>query len=350
MLTLGTVFLPVVNETPLRVAFGLVFVLFLPGYAFIAALFPEAGESPTVDETTANDDTDDDTEDDGGWSFPVRDDDAEKPDAVAEAADRDDGLFDGDTRDRSGIDGIERVALAFGLSIAITPLIGLALNFTPWGIRLVPIALSVSTFTLGCVAVAAKRRWDLPEDERFAVPYREWIAAGKAEVFAPEDRVDAALNVVLALSILLAVGSVGYAIAVPPQGEQFTEFYLLTENDDDELVADGYPEQMDVGETAELIVGIENNEHQQTEYTAVVQLQEVTGEGNETTVVDREEIDRFTASLEHNETRHERHTLQPTRSGEDLRVQYLLYTDGEIPDEPTRETAYRDLHIWIDVE
>jgi len=32
-----------------------------------------------------------------------------------------------------GIDGIERVALSFGLSIAIVPLIGLVLNFTPWG-------------------------------------------------------------------------------------------------------------------------------------------------------------------------------------------------------------------------
>jgi len=35
---------------------------------------------------------------------------------------------------REGIDdGIERVALSFGLSIAIVPLIGLVLNFTPWG-------------------------------------------------------------------------------------------------------------------------------------------------------------------------------------------------------------------------
>jgi len=45
--TLTAVFVPVINETPLRVVFGLCFVLFLPGYAFIAALFPEAGESPT---------------------------------------------------------------------------------------------------------------------------------------------------------------------------------------------------------------------------------------------------------------------------------------------------------------
>ncbi len=43
------VLLPVVRQTPLRIVFGLPFVLFLPGYAFIAALFPEAGSGPDAD-------------------------------------------------------------------------------------------------------------------------------------------------------------------------------------------------------------------------------------------------------------------------------------------------------------
>ncbi|MDZ7730415.1 MAG: DUF1616 domain-containing protein [Natrialbaceae archaeon] len=86
------VFVPGLSETPVRVPLGLAFLLFVPGYVFIAALFPEAGESPRSD-----------------------------PDGT-----------------RSGIDGIERVALAFGLSIALTPLVGLALNFTPWGTRTRP--------------------------------------------------------------------------------------------------------------------------------------------------------------------------------------------------------------------
>ena len=54
LLTLAAVFVPVVNDTPLRVAFGLVFVLFLPGYAFIAALFPEAGTATSEAETKPN--------------------------------------------------------------------------------------------------------------------------------------------------------------------------------------------------------------------------------------------------------------------------------------------------------
>lgn len=346
LVTLATVFVPVVNETPLRVVFGLAFVLFLPGYAFIAALFPEAGESPTADDAdseASNTQSRDTTTPD-----PVPGSDAAGASANREA-DFDEGLLNGEAGDRSGIDGIERVALSFGLSIAIVPLIGLVLNFTPWGIRLVPIAVSVAGFTLVCVGVAAVRRWALPEDERFAIPYREWIATAKGEVFEPDDHTDAALNVVLVASVLLAVGSVGYAVAVPPQGEQFSEFYLLTENDDGELVADGYPNTMELDETAELIIGIENNEYETTDYTVVVQLQDVVIEENESTVIERNEIDRFDATLTHNETHHERHTLRPTMTGEDLRVQYLLY-DGEPPAEPTRDNAYRDLHLWIDVE
>ncbi|MDB9235645.1 DUF1616 domain-containing protein [Halorubrum ezzemoulense] len=341
LLTLTTVFVPVVNETPLRVGFGLTFVLFLPGYAFIAALFPESGSGSESTVETAEQ----------SQQIASNDDSAPKPvpGTEAAAAHGDTEPADSEPTDSSGIDGIERTALSFGLSIAIVPLIGLILNFTPWGIRLVPIVTSVAGFTLVCVAVAAQRRLELPPDERFVVPYHDWIAATKQELFDPDDRVDGTLNIVLAISVLLAIGSVGYAVAVPPQGEQFTEFYLLTENPDGELVADGYPETMTRGETAELTVGIGNNEYQSTTYTVVVQVQEVNTADNSTTVLDRTEIDRFEATVSHNETHHQQHTLRPTQTGEDLRVQYLLYK-GSLPDTPTSENAYRDLHLWIDVE
>ena len=34
------------------------------------------------------------------------------------------------------LEGLERVALSIGLSLALVPLVGLVLNYTPWGIRL----------------------------------------------------------------------------------------------------------------------------------------------------------------------------------------------------------------------
>ena len=87
----------------LRWIVGSVFVLFLPGYATIQALFPEGKE----------------------------------------------------------LDNIERFALTVGLSLAITPLIGLLLNYTPWGIRLDPIVISLSIFTLGLAISGTFRRYRL---------------------------------------------------------------------------------------------------------------------------------------------------------------------------------------------
>ena len=338
VLTLGSVFLPIISETPLRVVFGLAFVLFLPGYAFIAALFPEAGEPAEENQPAESND-------------PDQRDSSDKPapeSGTSAAASESTSELSLTSQNRSGIDGIERVALSFGLSIAIVPLIGLILNFTPFGIRLAPIAVSVSGFTLISVAVAAKRRNELPPDEQFQVPYREWLNSARSELFEPDSRTDAALNGLLAVSVLLAVGSVGYAVAVPQQGEQFSEFYLLTGDSDGELVADNYPQEIAIDDRPELIVGIGNQEYESTNYTVVVQLQEIRTEENTTIIEDRTEIDRFRTSVAHNESHHERHTIAPTRTGDNLRVKYLLYTD-EVPQTPTADTAYRDLHLYMNV-
>jgi uncharacterized membrane protein len=304
------VLLPFVNRTPLRIAFGLPFLLFLPGYAFIAALFPEQGSAP--------DHSGEDTE------------------RAANLGGR-------------GLDGVERVALSMGLSIAIVPSFGLVLNFTPFGIRLVPVLVGVSAITVGFVALAAARRKALPESERFRVPYMEWLETGRAEIFEPETRLDGLLNVALACSILLAVGVVGFAIMVPPDGESFTEFYLLGENDDGELVIDNYPEEFVVGESQSVVVGIGNHENQPMDYTIVVQLQAVEVSGNETTVVERQEVDRFESpTIADNETWQTKRGITPTVTGEELRLQYLLYRDS-VPGTPTVDNAYRDNHLWIDV-
>lgn len=310
--TIGSVLLPIVSETPLRIVLGLPFALFLPGYAFIAALFPEAGESPRED-TSNSDET----------VLP---------------------------RPGDGIDGLERVVLSFGLSIAITPLIGLILNFTPWGIRLIPIVLSISGFILIASVIAAIRRWELPEDERFTVPYRAWVASGRAELFHPETRIDAVLNIILVCSLLLAVGSVGWAVAVPKQGEAFTEFYLLTERENGTLVADDYPTEFVQGEGQPLVVGIGNHEHQQMEYTVVVELQRVQFQNNSTRVLAERELRRFQTAIGANETWHEKQTVTPTMTGTRLRLIYLLYKGPQpVPSNPSVATAAQEVHLWVNV-
>ncbi|MBO3802322.1 MAG: DUF1616 domain-containing protein [Candidatus Brockarchaeota archaeon] len=88
-----------------RWVFGSLFVIFLPGYAFVEALFVE----------------------------PIS--------------------------GKKELDQIERFALSIGMSLALVPLAGLLLNYTPWGIRLEPIAVSLSSFTLLCATVAAYRKY-----------------------------------------------------------------------------------------------------------------------------------------------------------------------------------------------
>jgi len=97
---------------PIRIVLGLPpFILLLPGYVLVAALYPHKGD----------------------------------------------------------LDPIERVALSFGLSIAIVPLIGLALNYSPWGIRLNPMLAFVSLFIVRGAGVAVYRRRAVPAEEAFAI-------------------------------------------------------------------------------------------------------------------------------------------------------------------------------------
>ena len=77
---------------------GAVFVLFLPGYSFIKALFPE-----------------------------------------------------------KELDNIERIALSMGMSLALVPITGLVLNYTPLGIRVTPITLSLLALTTIFATIAIIR-------------------------------------------------------------------------------------------------------------------------------------------------------------------------------------------------
>jgi uncharacterized membrane protein len=77
---------------------------------------------------------------------------------------------------KDDLDAIERIALSFGLSIAVVPLLGLALNYTPFGIRLSPILIVLSIFTISLALGAYVRRSRIPEGDRFAVEIRTFLS------------------------------------------------------------------------------------------------------------------------------------------------------------------------------
>lgn len=85
----------------LRWALGMLFVLFLPGYVALEALFPAAD-----------------------------------------------------------LNAFDRFALGVGLSLVLDMFSGLALNYTPWGIRLIPILLLLSAVTICLSTFALVRQFE----------------------------------------------------------------------------------------------------------------------------------------------------------------------------------------------
>jgi hypothetical protein len=56
------------------------------------------------------------------------------------------------------IDQWERIALSCGLSIALAVLVAFGLNFTPWGITLIPTAAVLAVLTVVSICIATLRR------------------------------------------------------------------------------------------------------------------------------------------------------------------------------------------------
>ena len=288
----------------LRVPIGLLMVLFVPGYVLIAALFPKKGD----------------------------------------------------------LDGIERIALSFGLSIAVVPLIGLGLNYTPWGIRLTPVVISISAFTLLMAAAAYWRRISLSPEERFSLHLSQWLDSLKEEIRAERDRswVDKALTVILILSIIASIAALAYVVVTPKEGEKFTEFYILGPGGK----AYAYPTEVRAGENSTVIVGVVNHEYRRTNYTMEIQvnntppidilLNESENNSSENATVmlrtrkdDRSDlvipILRMNLSLPHNETWERPVTYVLNEPGDRQKLQFLLYKEGNFT------APYRDLHLWVNV-
>ena len=56
------------------------------------------------------------------------------------------------------LDGLTRLALSIGLSLALVPLTGLILNYTPFGIRLIPVTVSLAMLVAILLSLALARK------------------------------------------------------------------------------------------------------------------------------------------------------------------------------------------------
>jgi uncharacterized membrane protein len=268
LLCIPFVLIPPLNETPVRIILGLPLVLFLPGYSLIAALFPR----------------------------------------------------------KDDLDAIERVALSFGLSIAISPLLGLALNYTPFGIRLTPILIVLSVFTIALAIGAYVRRNRIREADRFWVDFGAFFKSIKDSLKTTDTKIDRVLSVILVIAIILAIFMTVYVTITPKQSEKFTEFYVLDQNG----TAEDYPTNLTVGEEGEVIIGVVNHEYANVTYQLEVRL-------------NGELINEKSVDLMHNGTWKSPFTFRATKAGEDQKLEILLYKD-------MMKKPYRSLHLWVDVK
>lgn len=291
VLSFGFAAIPSVEAPLLRflVAAGVVFLA--PGYALVAALFPRGV---------------------GGRS----------------------------STDVRRLGGVERLVVGAGTSVAVVGLGGLALGILRVPLEPLVVVGTTSAFTVLAVGIAAARRRRLPASERYRVglPVETLWSALSAVRSRPTGRAEL-LTVVVLVSVVVAAASVGVAMTQRPAGESFTELSVLTEDENGELIADDYPRELVRGESQSLVVAIGNRERQVQSYSVVVLL-----DGAE-----RSELDRFSVdSVPAEETVTVERQLTPTRTGESLRLSFLLYR-GSAPAEPTAESAYREVHLWVDV-
>lgn len=242
---------------------------------------------------------------------------------------------------------LERVSLSFGLSLVVVPLIGVGLWGAGRGDSVGQVVVALSLFVFVTSIVGAYRRLSLPPKRRFRLPLGRLRGAFVRNVGSPS--LDAAVDVALALSVLLAVGLLGYGLVNPTSGESYTTVALLSENAQGELVASGYPSSFVAGEGQPLAIELTNEEGSATTYTVVVRAERVRTDGDDPTVVESEEVDRFTERLESGGSVVTRRSVAPTMVGERLRLSYYVYK-GEPPGDVGAETAYRHLYTWISVE
>ena len=276
---------PVVRDTSPRVVFGFLLVLWAPGYAVIAALFPPAAE-------------------------------------------------EGD----APLDGFERAALSIAASALVAGASGVALSVLSVGVRPAPLALALTAVTVGASAVALARRM------RSGTPRVEVPTPG----VSVDDRLTVAF-VALAVMAVAAAGFTVAAPPEPYTALSVTsdaDGAALT--DEARTVAPGAGADLTVAvrnrehaTVSYTVVVVARPDGA----TALDNASGVVSGADDGTAVPTERH-RFSGTVAPGETWQRSHTVSPPFPGDRTRVEYLLYRDTP-PDEPTIANADEAVHVWF---
>jgi uncharacterized membrane protein len=249
----------------MRILFGLPFLLFIPGYSLVSALWVKKAE----------------------------------------------------------LGGLERASLSLGLSIVVVPLAGLGLNYTPWGITLTSVVITLYCLIFLFVVVAWLRRSKLSTEERFVVNTNFFLDPIKT--ISPHDKL---MVLIVGILLIVGVGILSYMATHPPQ-ERYTELFLLDANGS----TDNYPSNLDVNENTSIIIGVVCHENKITSYNTAISLVPVNG----TNIT----LAEYSFSLDDDEEWRQIFNFSVNETGK-----YMLLVEI-FKDNIT--SPYSSNHIWIDV-
>lgn len=235
-------------------------------------------------------------------------------------------------RAADGPDWIVRLALTPPLSVLVVAAVTFLASATV-GIRLVPVVAGVATVTGGCLLGAWLRRWHLAPDRR-ASPL------GPATESAPSAFGSTIQRGTFLLALVALVSAVALAGANPPAAQDYTEFYVLTEAEDGDLVAVDYPDGSASGNLA-LSLAIDNHERRAMTYDVVARSVPTDGAGR------GQQLDRFQTSIPAGERIVAQRTYPAATVTDDSQLQFLLYKDG-VPPSPSEANAALTLSVGGD--
>jgi len=273
---------------------ALPYVLFVPGYAVVAALYPD-------DETTLR-----------------------PTDAVRGGA------------SDPGLGTVGRLALGVGASVGAVAAVGITLDFTVWGFQRLPLVSGIAVFALAATGVAALRRRAAARPAgvgRAAVSLALGDALGR----------DALGRALTALAVLCVLGAAGAVVATNADHADARAASFVT---DGSANAADYPRNLTVGERTNYTLLVENGANAPANATVVTQLQTVETDGD-VAVRERREVARTTVAVPADGSATATIPVTPATTGE-RRLACLVYFGGA-PANATAASADREVHLWVTV-
>lgn len=254
---LGLLGMLVVGPSPVTLLFVLPLILVLPGFAIVSAIYPNVGPN--------------------------------------------------------SIGGIERFALSIALSLAVTPMVAMAANYTV-GVYPLPVVAGVAAIAVSMSFIAAGRRAAVPAEERAgATPFartatmfeRYFRGTRSLKSTSPLEATsgrDVVLNLVIVATILVFAASVGFA-ALIPQDEGVTETYLATTTGDSVTLVQN-ANDLSQEERDSLVAVVENEEGKPMQYSVVITSQAVTQTEDGVTVDNENVLAEESGTLNDGDTWH----------------------------------------------